>query len=83
MRSSPHFVPQDGTAGDDMLRAVTVARDGSIVLAGSTEGAWNGVSTASYYNADFAAVKLDAAGTEVWRYQASGRVSAVFHAPYS
>ena len=41
------------------------------MLAGETYGNWSGTSTGSL---DFAAVKLDANGTEVWRWQVSHAV---------
>lgn len=40
--------------------------DGSAVLSGRCEGYWN---TASAGALDFAAVKLDADGNELWRWQ--------------
>lgn len=40
--------------------------DDSVVLAGHTEGNWAGDNRGSY---DFAAVKLAASGTELWRWQ--------------
>lgn len=41
---------------------------GSVVLAGSTLGDWSGATAG---NIDFAAVKLDSEGAEVWRWQVS------------
>lgn len=40
--------------------------DGSVVLAGQTSGDFDGVISAAV---EFAAVKLDADGAEVWRWQ--------------
>ena len=60
------LVPQGGTTEDDIIRGVASGSDGSVVLAGYTKGAWIGANDGSY---DFAAVKLDAEGTEVWRWQ--------------
>ena len=60
------LVPQGGTTEDDIIRGVASVSDGSVVLAGYTKGAWIGANDGSY---DFAAVKLDAEGTEVWRWQ--------------
>lgn len=41
--------------------------DGSIVLAGMAKGVWNGTHVGEY--SDFAAVKLDANGNEMWKWQ--------------
>lgn len=41
--------------------------DGGVVLAGFSNGNWNGVASRGY--ADFAAAKLDSAGGVVWRWQ--------------
>ena len=40
--------------------------DGSVVLAGATDGSWN---TTSAGDSDWAAIKLDAEGTVVWKWQ--------------
>lgn len=37
-----------------------------MVLAGSSKGVWNGIN---YGGQDFAAVKIDSDGTEIWRWQ--------------
>lgn len=57
---------QDGTTGNDVVTAVTAERDGSVFLAGSTNGSWDGPNNGSYV---FAAVKLNVNGIEVWRWQ--------------
>ena len=59
-------LPQDGTSEDDVIKGVPPGGDGSVILAGHTKGAWNGPNDGSN---DFAAVKLDANGTVVWRWQ--------------
>lgn len=43
--------------------------DGSVVLAGSTSGDWQGNNLGK---SDFAAVKLDADGNLLWKWQARG-----------
>ncbi|CAN0483185.1 unnamed protein product, partial [Scytosiphon promiscuus] len=43
-----------------------MAEDGSVVVVGYTYGDWDGVNAGG---ADFAALRLDANGTEIWRYQ--------------
>ena len=43
-----------------------MTEDGSYILAGHTEGNWNGERNGGR---DFAAVKLDAGGKEVWKWQ--------------
>lgn len=51
---------------DDVVLAAAVQVDGSVVLAGYTEGAWGLTSSG---NDDFAAVKLGAQGDVIWRWQ--------------
>lgn len=46
--------------------AATPRVDGSIVLAGVTDGNWDGELVGT---TDFAAVALDEDGAELWRYQ--------------
>lgn len=50
-----------------MFYGAADAHDGSIVLAGATGGSWKGTHAGGAN--DFAAVKLDADGGEVWRWQ--------------
>lgn len=47
--------------------ASAVGKDGSILLAGVTEASWDDLFTGGTY--DFAAVKLDASGNEIWKWQ--------------
>ena len=64
-----HHVPsywQDGTEEYDVLWAIAVQADGSILLAGYTEGDWDGISAGGY---DFIMVALSADGEELWRWQ--------------
>ncbi|CAN0334433.1 unnamed protein product, partial [Laminaria digitata] len=64
---SVYFGKQDGGSGFDRLNAVSMAENGSCVTAGYYSGDWDGD-----YNVggdDFAAVKLDVHGHEVWRRQ--------------
>lgn len=59
--------PQDGTSLKDRLFASALCKDGSVVLAGYSEGNW---AEANAGGSDLAAVKLDVAvGTEIWRWQ--------------
>ena len=59
--------PQDGTPLKDRIFASALCGDGSVVLAGYSEGDW---AEANAGGSDLAAVKLDAAvGTEIWRWQ--------------
>ena len=60
-------VRQNGTSGIDTFYGAADGQDGSIVLAGVTEGSWQGAHLGG--TNDFAAVKLDADGVEVWRWQ--------------
>lgn len=57
---------QNGTIGDDFLRAAAMGDEGSVLLVGDTSGNWTGVNAGSF---DFAAIKLDASGKELWRWQ--------------
>lgn len=52
----------------DSFRAVTRLDDASVVLAGATRGNWAMMNAGGD---DFAAVKLDGDGLELWRWQAS------------
>lgn len=62
MSSKPHircnviFVRQNGTSGDDEIRGLAVAEDGSVLLGGELDG-------------DFAAAKLNATGAVVWDWK--------------
>lgn len=59
---------QDGPRGEaNYMMSVSTTEDGSFVLAGHAEGVWSGDSSAG--GLDFVAVKLDADGQEVWRWQ--------------
>lgn len=49
--------------------------DGSVMLAGHTDGIWNAESTGEV---DFAAVKLDAEGEVVWKWQVRHLVPVVW-----
>lgn len=49
-----------------MFTHAAAGDDGSFVLAGYTDGEWRDSFDDSF---DFAAVKLDANGTELWRWQ--------------
>lgn len=58
---------QDGAgSGENLLHACTALEDGSVILAGSTEGDWAGTHSGG---TDFALVKLNALGLEEWRWQ--------------
>ncbi|CAM9534982.1 unnamed protein product [Ectocarpus sp. 12 AP-2014] len=57
---------QDGTSDEDNLNDAVVNSDGSVVLAGSTEGDWGGTNAGL---GDFAAVKLDESGAVLWKWQ--------------
>ena len=57
---------QGGTGSADVGSALAMWEDGSIVLAGQTEGDWNGTNLGSI---DFAAFKLKEDGTLQWKFQ--------------
>ena len=67
-------VHQDGTSGEDWIYTAVATGGGSTVLAGYTEGSWDGANNGS---SDFAAVKLDADGTVEWEWQVSGKHEVV------
>lgn len=58
--------PQNGTRWADAFWAGAVGKDGSVVLAGGSEGGFSGDSKGQR---DFVVVKLDADGKELWRWQ--------------
>lgn len=59
---------QDGSAGYDHCKgAVVDNNDGSVILAGWSQGDWSEQGHQGGYS-DFVAVKLDADGEEIWRY---------------
>lgn len=64
LRYSSHL--QGGTLGDDVFVHAAAGDDGSFVLAGWTNGLWSDSFDDSF---DFAAVKLDTNGNELWRWQ--------------
>ena len=63
-------VIKGGTEEDDICRGVAMANDGSVILAGYTEGDLGEVNAGS---SDFVAVKLDASGELVWVWQVGSR----------
>lgn len=58
---------QDGSTASDNFVASAMGPDGSVVLAGVTTGTWSDSFVGGTF--DFAAVKLDSNGDEVWRWQ--------------
>ena len=50
----------------DIWNGLPIDVDGSVVLAGETRGSWNATSAGDL---DWAAMKLDAEGTVVWKWQ--------------
>lgn len=61
-----HHNGQDGTNEVDSWNTAAAGDNGTIILAGYTAGAWNGLQAGSK---DFAAVMLYADKTEKWRWQ--------------
>lgn len=53
---------------NDFVTDCAIGPDGSIYLGGATWGPW---ATVHAGQSDFAAVKLDPEGNEVWRWQVS------------
>ena len=67
---------QDGTEDfDRVLAAVVDDGDDSVVLTGYSSGDWSGTSSAWD---DCVAVKLDANGNELWRWQVYTSVQYVY-----
>ena len=60
---------KSGTENGDYARSAVVAEDGSVFVVIETNGHWGGSLRVGAD--DFAAVKLDANGTEIWRWQVS------------
>lgn len=67
-------VVKGGTIEYEHCLGVAMADDGSVVVVGYTGGDWGDVNAGG---SDFVAVKLDAAGEEVWVWQVS-RVRSKF-----
>lgn len=61
---------QNGTVGGISKIFAAAAVEDGVVLAGSTNREWSGVDSA-FGEEDFAAVKLNTDGDEVWRWQVS------------
>lgn len=61
--------------GSDACTAAVMGPNGSVVLAGMTKIMWNGTHTGGYL--DFAAIKLDSSGQEVWRWKVRLRGGSV------
>lgn len=66
---------QGGTTEDERPHSILVEEDGSVIIAGGSRGDWGGPNAGS---GDFAAVKLDENGDEVWRWQVT-RTRASVH----
>lgn len=64
------FNSQDGTVGDENGRSLAMADDGSFVIAGESSGNFTGIEAIGVgSDSNFAAIKLDSEGAEVWRWQ--------------
>lgn len=55
---------------ESKMRVAVMGADGSVVLGGRADGDWNGTTAGMD---DFVAVKLDAEGQEIWRWQVGER----------
>lgn len=62
----------------DYLFAASMLGDGTVMLAGDTEGSWGAVNAG---HKDFVAVILDSNGNETRRWQVSGLVTAAVTTP--
>ena len=72
---SPYFpdiecagAAQGGTIDEDYALAAVATTNGTFVLAGTTRGDWGGPNAG---DVDFAALKLDADGNVIWKWQVS------------
>ncbi|CAM9819697.1 unnamed protein product [Scytosiphon promiscuus] len=61
---------QEGSAGDELFSSAAATDDGGVVLAGYSNGTFNGVASEGL--TDFLAVKLDADGDVEWYWQQEG-----------
>lgn len=62
---------QNGTDDRDEFEAAASSDNNSVIMAGYTKGSWSRVKQ-NNGTLDPAAVKIDADGTEVWRWQVRG-----------
>eukprot|EP00904_Undaria_pinnatifida_P009181 jgi/Undpi1/5393/HiC_scaffold_2.g00674.m1 len=63
---------QDGTNRTEYFTGAAIGEDGSVVLAGSSAGNWDGLK---YGPLDFVAIKIDSWGAESWRWQGGSEQS--------
>lgn len=63
-----------GTADEDRFYNIAEGNDGSVVITGHTFGVW---SIRNSGDADFAAIKLNEHGVELWRWQVTHLVLSV------
>lgn len=61
---------QDGTSAADKLFGAAILDDDSVVVTGYSEGDWAETNAGG---SDFCAARLDANGSEMWRWQVSER----------
>lgn len=66
-------VAQDGRVYDWLNAATSAGDDGSVFLAGSTNGLWFGTKDPGVL-ADFVVIKLDADGKLLWGWQVNENV---------
>lgn len=59
-------VLQDATEEQDEIQAAAAANNGSVIIAGYTEGSYGAVNAGS---GDFVAVKIDRDGNILWQWQ--------------
>lgn len=57
------IVLKGGTKEDDYCNGVAMANDGSVIVAGESSGDWDDIKVGFD---DFVAVKLNAAGEQIW-----------------
>lgn len=60
---------QDGSDYNDEFFAAAIGNDGSVVMAGYTEGNWSTTNAGDLGTRDFAAAKIDADGVLIWKWQ--------------
>ena len=69
-------LPKDGPGiGFNSIKAIAAFDDGSVLLAGSTEGDWSGMNMGG---SDFTVIKLSASGNMKWNWQVINQ-EGLFH----
>ena len=68
------LLPKEGSAEEDSFWGAVAGDNASVILVGLTHGNWSGTN---HGGGDFAAVKLDADGSVLWRWQVQGKYGVI------